>query len=368
MILSSLHIRHFRNIEEASIDFEPGVNLFHGPNAQGKTNLIEAIHFLATSVSHRARREEELIQWGTGTAYLRGVARSPDGGFQIECGIEKGRKAIKLDGRPLPRVGDLYGLLRVALFAPEDLELISGGPQNRRRFIDMAIAQQDPSHIPLLQAFRKALTQRNAVLKRLRDRGVRQPGAELAVWDRAYLDLAAQTAVKRLAALRSLAPLVEEFYGGLAGDGPLTVSYSMAAEPDEAAARAMLRDKLEKSLRLEIERGSTLHGPHRDDLRFFLRGKDLCLYGSQGQRRSAALVLRLAEARWRRELTGAPPLLLIDDVVYEMDNTRRSRFWDLLDLSGQAVVTATDPAHLGIHIRPAAAHKVTHGQIHPDGL
>ena len=141
MILSSLLARNFRVFSEINLSFEPGMQLFLGRNAQGKTSLIEAVLFLATSLSHRTHREDELIRWGETAAFLRGVTEGGEGGRVIECGLEKKRKAIKIDGKPLTRVGDLYGYLRTVLFAPEDLAIVGGGPLDRRRFLDMAIAQ-----------------------------------------------------------------------------------------------------------------------------------------------------------------------------------------------------------------------------------
>lgn len=364
MRLSSLLIRNFRLIQEAALTLTPGLQLFLGRNAQGKTSLIEAIHFLSTSTSHRTRREDELIQWEHDTAFLRGVVDRSNGSERLECGIERKRKLIKSDGVALPRVGDLYGRLRTVLFAPEDIAIVSGGPQERRRFIDMAIAQIEPNYITLLQRYRRVLRQRNQALKRMQATG----GAaikELEIWEQPFLDLAAQVVYCRGEAAQRLAPLAEAYYAGLADDGPLGIDYPPSEPGDESAIRERIRQRLERTRTAEIERGNAQVGPHRDDLRCLLNGKSLTVYGSQGQRRAAALALRLAEARSCRDQVGSWPVLLIDDVVYEMDNTRRSRFWELVDLSGQLIVTATDREHLGATLQPTNTFGVENGQIHP---
>lgn len=362
MILSSLLVRNFRLIQEVSLSFQPGMQLFLGRNAQGKTSLIEAVVFLSTSISHRTHREEELIRWGEKAAFLRGTVGGEEP-CSIDCGLEKNRKSIKIDGAALPRVGDLYGRLRTVLFAPEDLYIVGGSPQERRRFLDMAIAQLDSHYIPLLQNFRRALRQRNQLLKRLQSHRSTAGERELEVWDRPFLDYAAQVIFRRANTIKRIAPFVAEHYAGLADDGPLTVSYPGLAEEGVDAVRRVLLEKMLRIRNAEIERGSSQIGPHRDDAPLHLAGKNLVQFGSQGQRRTAALALRLAQAQLCKEWVGYWPLLLIDDVVHEMDNTRRARFWRRIDLSGQMIVTATDREHLGAGVQPAQLFKVENGSI-----
>lgn len=363
MILTHLQIRQFRNIAQASFPLHAGLNLFEGDNAQGKTSVIEAALFLATSLSHRTRREEELIRWGEETAYLKGSVENTTGEIMLECGISKQRKSVKIDGDPLPKIGDLYGKLRVVLMAPEDLEIITGSPQVRRRFLDMAISQLDPNYISCLQRYKKALKQRNHLLKRLQFSRPSNPKLELAAWDEHYINYAAQVIVRRIEALRELHPIAEDIYAGLAGDGPFDIHYSLDVEADDGAVRDYLTQKLDKSLTHDIERGRTHHGPHRDDMVCHLDGKNLNVFGSQGQRRTASLALRIAEARWCKQVTNASPLLLIDDVIYEMDNTRRERFWDLMDTTAQVIITTTDRTQLGIRLQPSVIYQVNHGEI-----
>lgn len=363
MRLAQCLIRNFRLIEEAALTFSNGIQLVLGLNAQGKTSLIEAIVFLSTSTSHRTRKEDELIRWGHETAFLRGDVERGGERVVLSCGIEKKRKIVKVDNQPLPRIGDLYGRLRTVLFAPEDLAIVAGGPQERRRFIDMAIAQIDPQYIQSLQQCRRIVKHRNHILRKLQTQGAAAPDKELEAWDAPFLDAAAQVIERRRRCIKRLAPLVETCYAGLADDGPCIIGYPSIESDDIAGIREELWQRMRRYARQEIERGSTQVGPHRDDLPVTLDGKPLAQFGSQGQRRAAALALRLAEARNACDAVGEMPILLIDDVVYEMDNSRRERFWRNIDLSGQLIVTATDRDHLGSPVEPAQTFEVSNGEI-----
>lgn len=366
MIIESLFLRNFRILSELSIQLTPGTQLFIGMNAQGKTSLIEAFLFLSTSTSHRTRREEELIKWGEKTAYLRGHLVFDDTRKKIECGLEKKRKTIKIDEIPIAKVGDLYGHFRTVLFAPEDLNIISGSPHDRRRFIDMAIAQLDPTYIPLLHQFRRALQQRNHGLKKLQKNRSVQLLSEISVWDKPFLENASLIIHRRQSLIQQLAPLINENYSQLASDGPIRLMYGSGEFKNETEIYDYLKEKIERSRNLEIERGSSQYGPHRDDLTIELAGKNISQFGSQGQRRAAALSFRLAQAQICRQITGVWPLLLIDDVIHEMDQCRRNGFWRRLDLTSQMIVTATNPEQLGEAIKPAQRFKVEHGKISAD--
>ena len=251
MHLHSLLIRHFRLISDTVLTLQPGIQLFLGLNAQGKTSLIEAIHFLSTSTSHRTNREEDLIQWSESVAFLRGIVQDRDEQYTIECGLEKKRKVIKIDSVPLPRVGDLYGKLRTVLFAPEDLNIVVGSPHDRRRFLDMAIAQLDPGYIPILQQFRRALHQRNHVLKRVFQRRESEVARELAVWDIPYLQNAVHVISLRIKHVKELAPLVDQYYAGLADEGPCYCS--------ERIGEQEIHSRLKKNwntAQVELEQGA----------------------------------------------------------------------------------------------------------------
>ncbi len=365
MLIHSLLIRNFRILSDISLTLDRGIQLFVGSNAQGKTSLIEAILFLSTSTSHRTHREEELIRWDQNTAFLRAQVQHLGNSETIECGLEKNKKIIKIDDNPLPRVGDLYGLMRTVLFAPEDLYIVSGSPEGRRRFLDMAIAQNDREYIPLLQKYRRTLRQRNQILKNLQGKSSSQAKTELNPWNQPFLDLAVQIIKQRKKATNHLSPLLEHFYAKLADDGPLTLSYRADESDNSEEILNHLKERLERNQTTEIERGTTQTGPHRDDLHIHLQNKNLSQFGSQGQKRTAALALRMAQVRFCLEIVGHRPIMLIDDVVYEMDNTRRTRFWDNIELEGQLIVTATSRDHLGAQLTPTKTFQVENGTIRP---
>ena len=365
MIISSLLIRNFRLLSEISLSLEEGIHLFLGLNAQGKTSLIEALLFLSTSTSHRTRKEEELIRWGETVSYIRGqVEQDKNNQVIIECGLEKKRKIVKIDGNVLPRIRDLYGHLRTVLFVPEDIAIVDGSPQERRRFLDMAIAQMEPSYITILQQYHRIVDHRNHLLKELQIQSTASLKQQLDVWDASFVEFAVQVIFQRAAVIRQLSPFMDEAYSALADDGPLQITYPAGKDADETQLAGKFREKMERIRHIEIERGSSQIGPHRDDIQFFLADKNLALFGSQGQRRSSVLALRLAQAKLFYEIGYGSPVLLIDDAVYEMDNNRRARFWKYLDFSSQMIATATDRDHLGPGINPTKIFKVENGQIY----
>jgi DNA replication and repair protein RecF len=348
MSLTQLKIRNFRNIPTADLSLAPGANLFYGDNAQGKTAVLEAVAYLATSTSHRTRRDEELIRWGEQATFVSGRLEEPEGTEQvIEYGLSLEGKQIKVDGNPLRKVGDLYGIAQVVLFVPEDLDIINGSPSERRRFIDQTLAQVDKQHIARLQKYQQALRNRNYLLKRYQDRPV--DPAEMETWDRQLIDSGVPVIEARQKALRKLHVTLTKAYHEMSGASEsLALRYAGTIQPDEEQSLgAAFSERLVGGLDKDRQQGSTSAGPHRDDLHFILEGHNLRTFGSQGQRRTAALALRLAEMQYLEEETGQKPLLLVDDVIYEMDEGRRQRFLEAIDAGGQSLVTATDIEHLG---------------------
>jgi DNA replication and repair protein RecF len=366
MILTHLRLIHWRNIASAALELRPGLTVFTGQNAQGKTNILEGVHYLATASSHRTRRDQELIQWGESTAYIRGEITGPTTSHLVECGIEPGKRLLKHDGQPLARVGDLYGMVRVALFAPEDLEIIQGSPEHRRRFLDMTIAQMQAGYLRLLQQYRRALRQRNQVLRSLKANGMHSEIPQLEVWDRSVADLGGQIAAARRVAIGKLGPILREHYHGLAEQESVEIGYDSRSEgvlPTEIADSIL--DLLRTHRHSDVERGSTEYGPHRDDITITLDGRSVAVFGSQGQRRTSALALRLSEAQLLAEECGEPPVLLVDDVIYEMDRERRGRFWTRIPENYQLLVTATDHRELAAARECGGMFHVENGSIRP---
>lgn len=369
MFLQSLKIVAFRNITRAQLEFDPGVNVLVGDNAQGKTSVLEAILYLATSTSHRTTRAIDLVQQGCSTAFVGGTVQRADGDTtRIEVGFGAKAKQIKIEGTPLPRVGQLYGRLRVVLFAPEDLEIISGAPHLRRKCLDMLTAQCQPAHIDRLLEYGRALQQRNAFLRRADPFSLDE--TELRSWDEQLAITAVSPIKRRRTVAAVLMTLLEARYRELAGGERVSLRYVPDLGPqaleDDCDLAGLFRSVLHAQRERDITRGVTGRGPHRDDLAFTLGERPLRIHGSQGQRRTAALALRLAEAALIARETGQQAVLLIDDVMYEMDPARRSRFLEQIDQGGQAFITVTHLDALGPLARRAKVFRVVQGQVVPE--
>jgi DNA replication and repair protein RecF len=369
MRLIHLSLHNFRNYVRLDLDLPPGVSLFLGDNAQGKTNLLEAIYYLATTRSPYAGAERELVNWlaaeNEPLPYARLVGRVArgDGELSLEITLTQQqndgaryRKQMRLNG-VAKRAMDLLGQLNVVLFLPDDIALIAGSPGGRRRYLDAALCQIDAAYCRTLSRYNQIVTQRNALLRDLRERG--GDPAQLAFWDGRLVEHGAFLVARRQAALLSLDDLAPAIHAELTDGGErLRLRYepSVEIEPGEAgngqdAVEDAFRAQLQAQRRREIAAGMTLVGPHRDEVRFLIDGVDAGVYGSRGQQRTAALSLKLAEVDLMRQQTGHHPLLLLDDVLSELDAHRRRYLLNWLvsaDGPQQALVTMTD-----LHLLPA---------------
>ncbi len=381
MLLTHLSLTHFRNYRQLELDFAGPLALLQGRNAQGKTNLLEAIFMLATSKPVHALNEREIVDWLAGEEpipYCRIAADTTIDGRATALEIiltPRGdgvnfTKQIKING-VAKRSMDLVGVLRAVLFLPEDIKLVDGGPSERRRYLDVALCQIDRTYCRALSAFQRVLLQRNSLLKNLRDQNVNPTApavdAQLAFWDEKLVQHGAVVVARRhnflgeleryararhaeLSAQREQLALhyLPSFNPGhlsdsdfeLLGDGLLTELPAVTL--DTATVSAAYLRKLASRRSREIAAGTTLYGPHRDDLRFLANGRDLRTYGSRGQQRSAALSLKLAEVRAMTAATGTAPLLLLDDVMSELDAERRNTLLTVIEDVPQAIVTTTD--------------------------
>ncbi len=381
MRLHRLTLTHFRNYRHLDLAFEGPVTLLQGQNAQGKTNLLEAIFFLATSKPVHAQTEREVVGWGAAEEpipYARLTAQAEAGGRPLELEIvltARGdgvnfTKQIKINGAAR-RSMDLVGVLRAVLFLPEDIRLIDGGPSERRRYLDIALCQIDRAYCRALSAYQQVLTQRNSLLKSLRDQELPANApvvaAQLGFWDEKLVQHGAAVVTRRHNFVQELAVAAQARHAELSsGRETLTLHYAPSFNPgaytptayeflrsgspiDERPGLLENREvarhylaKLESRRSRELAAGNTLYGPHRDDLRLLANGRDLRLYGSRGQQRSAALALKLAELLMMTEATGEAPLLLLDDVMSELDAQRRSTLLAVLEGVPQAIISTTD--------------------------
>ena len=345
MRIERLRLRSFRNYEEADVRPAPGVTVLYGENAQGKTNLMEAVHLCCVGRSHRTSRDRELVRWGESEAYVQADVRRRDGVHQVGVALypnEQKKKKITLNGDPIKRIGELMGQVNAVLFSPEDLRLVKDGPDGRRRFLDMEISQLRPAYFYALQRYARALNQRNGLLHELQLHRGDALFSTLEEWDAMLAQSGAVVLRKRAQYLAQLEEKAEEIHDALSGGREKLKLRYAGCDADEEGLVRLLRAAREEDCR----RGFTSVGPHRDDYKIIINGKDARAFASQGQQRTAALSLKLAEIEVMREETNEAPVLLLDDVMSELDVSRRRML--LTRIGGvQTMITCTHLDDLG---------------------
>jgi len=356
MYLSHLSLSDFRSYASAELSLEAGVTALVGPNGQGKTNLAEAIAYLATLSSHRVAHDAPLVRLGTERAVVRGSVIAEGRSTLVEVEITPGRvNRARVNRSPVPRPRDVLGLLRTVLFAPEDLALVKGDPSDRRRFLDDLLVARAPRFAGVRADYDRVLKQRNALLKTAAAAVRASRGGSgisdlrtLDVWDSHLARTGAELLVARLELVEGLRPLVAKSYDAIAegptkGDVRLDYKSSLGTDvdltPDREVMAAALLETTGRVRREEIERGVSLVGPHRDDLVLGLGPMPAKGYASQGEAWSYALALRLASFELLRAL-GGDPVLVLDDVFAELDSGRRDRLARLVGEAEQVLVTA----------------------------
>jgi DNA replication and repair protein RecF len=346
MIVTSLRVRDFRSYASVEAALGERLTIVHGPNGAGKTNLLEALYFGCTGRSCRTATEREVVRFGATAARVEVRGRDCDGAHELSVGFVPGEpKRLRVDGASVERLVDAPVRPLVGVFLPDRLELVKGAPALRRAHLDQLVAALWPARAATRRAYGQALAQRNALLARVRAHGSGR--ASLAAWD---LELARHGIAlrdDRAGAVRTL----EDGFAAAAAELGLAGVPELRYRPRSAAATAEeLAAEFAQRLDGDLERGFTGHGPHRDDLGLLRDGRELRVYGSQGEQRLALLALLLSERRALAAERGAPPLLLLDDVMSELDSGRRERLVARLEEPGQSVITTTDLAHV-----PAAA-------------
>jgi DNA replication and repair protein RecF len=340
--LAHIRLRDFRNYARLDADFAPGFHLLLGSNAQGKTNVLEAIYLMATLRSFRGVGGAQMVRHGQ-KGYFAGGRVIGQGEHDIKMYWSVRERNLSLDGQPVRKLTDYLGVLRTVVFCTEDLQLIKGTGRCRRRFMDLLLAQTVPVYLPLLQRYAQALRSRNAILKQSA-----QDEAALESFSREVIKLGDELSRFRRELVPRLAPLARLAYRQISNDAEeLRVEYQPSIKKDFAIELAQSRAR-ERVYR------STLIGPHRDDLQLLLGNTSAAQFGSEGQKRTLAITLKLTQAEYLTGLHGSPPILLIDDVMGELDLKRRSGFLPLLERAhqsrGQVFMTATEenwPRELG---------------------
>ncbi|OGO05469.1 MAG: hypothetical protein A2Y60_04475 [Chloroflexi bacterium RBG_13_54_9] len=370
MFVTHLGLTNFRNFSHLELDLTPGISAFQGGNAQGKTNLLEAIYLLATARSHRAETDRELINWSVAReespfARLWAEVQKTSGKVKVEIGLQGQasihqkevaedsqlyvNKRIRVNGVPR-RAMDLVGQMLVVMFSSPDIELVGGAPTLRRRYLDVALSQIDPLYLRSLQSYNRVILQRNHLLRLIREG--RAKSNQLAFWDEELVKTGSYIIVQRQHTVAALADLaasthrrltskreaLEIIYVGSIRKG---VTDGSLEEGQLQAVAAAFQDELQVSQAREIERGMTLVGPHRDDLRLLANGIDMGVYASRGQQRTIALSLKLAEASLMQARTGDQPILLLDDVLSELDAERCYHLLESVTSYQQVLITTT---------------------------
>jgi DNA replication and repair protein RecF len=363
MRLERLEVVDFRNHDRASVELPAGVSALVGPNGVGKTNLLEAVGYLATLGSHRVGQDAALILAGSSSAVIRAAVQRAGRRLLVDVELRPGSGVRgRVNGAPVPRARDLLGVVRATVFAPEDLGLVRGDPEERRRFLDTLATQRLPRYHGSRQDYDRVLRQRNTLLRSAAGRLPASALATLEVWDEKLASAGAEIWSERLRLVAALTPRVELAYQRLAGrDDAVEVAYvssvagTAGLDPDPAKLAQALRERLVADRAREVERGITLSGPHRDDLALALRGLPARTHASHGEAWSLALALRLGSHRLLAE-EGEEPVLLMDDVFAELDRQRRDRVAEAALAAEQTIVTAAVPEELPVELKAAVFH------------
>jgi DNA replication and repair protein RecF len=369
MHLERVLCRNFRNFEELMIDLNPNLNIFLGANGQGKTNFLEAIYLMATANSHRSSITSEMINWEEEKALVQLLLKRREGKIKLAMRLEKSGRQVEINDNPLDKVKELLGYLNAVLFSPEDLKLVKEGPSHRREFIDLEISQVSRYYNHLLSKYDHLLKQRNNLLKSIRD-GRSTDREMLSVWDEQLAAVGSKIILKRIEVIDKLKILARLSQRKITeGRENLEMEYDISLNNfskklGEAELRELFIDSLIEKRDQEISRGYTVIGPHRDDLILKVNEMDLRKYGSQGQQRTAALALKLAELEFMKSETGEYPVLLLDDVFSELDGLRRKALINIIADKIQTIITATDGENLsGLKNNSYNVYQVNKGRI-----
>ena len=357
MVIESLKLENFRNYQELRLRFDPGTNIFFGNNAQGKTNILESIYLCGTTKSHKGSKDKEMIRFGEDEAHIKLTVRKQDVPYRIDMHLKKNKaKGIAINGIPIRKASELFGIVNVVFFSPEDLNIIKNGPAERRRFLDLELCQLNKLYVHGLIQYNRVVTQRNKLLKELSF----HPEYEetLDIWDLQLAQYGRQVIEYRTDFVKQLNEMIVGIHNQLSGGKEhLEIFY----EPNVEAEK--LEDALAKNRDSDLRQRTTGIGPHRDDISFIVNGIDIRRFGSQGQQRTAALSLKLAEIELVKYLVKDYPVLLLDDVLSELDGSRQEHLLAGIDHI-QTMITCTGLEDFLSHRFPIdKIYKVVEGTV-----
>ncbi len=363
--LDKISIREFRNLERVDLELPPDGAVIVGDNGHGKTNFLEAIYYLQIMRSIRDARDQDLTRFDTTGFHISAHAHAPEA-HEISVGFDRGakRKKVSIDGTEVRRLSDALGALPSVMFSPRDLELVSGPPTERRRYLDLVLALTDRNYLQALQHYRANLARRNAALRNATRRGSAANEQQIAVWEPALAEHGSVLIEARAKWVRDSSADFSDRLQGIGEKGDAQMRYMSPFADSEARHDALLA-AFEEKRALDLRRGITHVGPHRDDLELTLDGRDLRLFGSAGQQRSAAIALRLLEAATLRKHAGAEPLLLLDDPFAELDIRRAARILVMLEERGlgQTILVVPREADVPLGLMRLDRFQITDGTI-----
>jgi DNA replication and repair protein RecF len=368
LFLKKITANHFRNYDTFELSTESKVNIFIGLNAQGKTNLLESIYVLALTKSHRTHHDKELINWNQEYALLRCEVEKKYGTYGLDLTISSQGKKAKINGLEQKKLSNFIGSLNVVMFAPEDLNIVKGSPGIRRRFLDMEIGQVQPGYLHDLSQYQKLLQQRNNFLKQLGQHS-KKNNEILQIWNEQLVHYGIKIMKKRQNFIKKLQRWAEKIHFGITNQTEqIRIVYHPSFDFDESEHETVLFNqymiKLSHVKEQEIRRGVTLVGPHRDDLIFYINEKEVQTYGSQGQQRTTALSLKLAEIELIHEEIDEYPILLLDDVLSELDQYRQTQLIETFQNKVQTFITSTGIDSVNLNrLKDAAVYHVADGII-----
>ncbi|AZO93603.1 DNA replication/repair protein RecF [Halocella sp. SP3-1] len=343
MFIDKILLKNYRNIKETMLDLSPNLNIILGYNGQGKTNLLESIYLLGTGSSHRSNVDSDLINWHREKALVQVLLKKKDQDLRLSLIFTASQKRIEINNTPYKKISDLIGNLNIVLFSPEDLNLIKGGPSYRRKFLDIEVSQVSPYYYHLLNEYKHILKQRNNLLKNIRDK--KDNKELLEVWDEKLVETGSKVINKRIDVVEKLKLLARLGQRKITnGSENLKIDYdcSLSNTGKKEETDIIFKQDLVNNRKEEIYKGYTIFGPHRDDLILKVNDIDIRKFGSQGQQRTTALALKLAELEFMKSETGEYPVLLLDDVFSELDELRRNTLLSVVTDRIQTIITATD--------------------------
>lgn len=362
MHIKNLNLHNFRNYAHQNVEFQQGINLLVGSNGQGKTNALEGIYYLLTGKSYRVKLENELILWGEKNFYLQASFNAMDRLINLESYYETGKKVMKINQLACKRLSDYVGTVNAVFFSPDDLNIVKKSPNERRRFLDLLIAQVRPGHIALLNSYLKVIRQKNTLLRR--EKNLTSLRKQLRAWNEQLIEMGTKIIINRWEFTETLNNYSRPIFNSIfSSQDHMDLYYIGLGKRDIEESLRLFPKMLENKMEQEIDRKIVLIGPHRDDIMIELNGRSAKLYGSQGQQRSLVLCLKLAEMEIILSEKGEYPILLLDDVLSELDEFRREYLIKYINTADKQTIITMTGADDKIINQEKVVYKVNNGRI-----